>query len=113
MAGSQVERLTLEATHVGDPAVAAAPGGGGGAPPDASLTASPAAWKPSAVALWMPPATKPTKAPSPSYLPEKAPPLPSELQASSEVQGSLVWRSDGHQLIEVKQVLVASISSKL
>lgn len=61
----QVERLTLEATYAGDPSLPASPlartissgssasfgRGGAGASP----------WKPSAVALWMPPGTKPTK----------------------------------------------------
>ncbi len=61
----QVERLTLEATYAGDPSMPASPlartissgssasfgRGGAGASP----------WKPSAVALWMPPGTKPTK----------------------------------------------------
>lgn len=60
----QVERLTLEATYVGDPSLPASSplarsqssSGGGGAGRAGAST-----WKPSAVALWMPPGTKPTK----------------------------------------------------
>ena len=44
----QVERLTLEAQHVGDPAL------------PLSSVAGPA-WKPNPVALWVKPATAPTR----------------------------------------------------
>lgn len=60
----QVEKLTLDANHVADPAVTSErvthPGSASqsSARPGSALTV----WKPSAVALWMPPGTKPTKA---------------------------------------------------
>lgn len=84
----KVERLTLEGNHVGDPSLPVPHPAGGGGPSGGAPGGGPnksqlggsfgngaAAWKPSAVALWMPPGTKPTKV--------RPPPVPTSIPASS------------------------------